>query len=768
MKEVRISVRNLIEFVKRSGDIDRGFYSNSRALAGIYAHQKLQTLYTASYKKEVPLSIDLTIDDIKITVEGRADGIGFEDDENIYIIDEIKSTTRDLEELSYDSNILHWAQAKVYAYIYASQKNLNTVKVRLTYFHLQNEEIKKIDHIFSFEELADFFNEIIGNYLEFTRRIIAWKEERDKSIKNINFPFKNYRPGQREMAVSVYNTITDKNKLFIEAPTGIGKSMSTIFPSIKAIGEGLLDKVFYLVSRSTGKITAEESLFKLMDKGLNLKFLTITAKEKICINDEVKCNPRDCPFAKGHFDRVNDAIVDIFDSTDEFKRSNIDKFARLHFICPFEFQLDLANFSDFVICDYNYAFDPNVYLKRFFDSSLENYALLVDEAHNLVDRARTMFSAEMSVNDLIILNEIIPKDLKIISKNLVKAINEFDLINKNKFYTYRAFEKFNEAMEKLIYSLNDYLIKYKEDENYDKVMDIYFKIFKYNKIYSYYNSDFISLKEDKIIKILCLDSGELFRNLLKNSRAAIFFSATLEPISYYIHLLGGDEKSYSYRIPSPFDPNKLLVLREKSISTVYKDRSNSIVNIAKNLEKFTAIKGNYIFFFPSYSFMEEVYEKYKITDDKVIIQKRDMTEDDRNKFLLKFKYEEDIRAFAVMGGAFSEGIDLLGKRLIGVAIITVGIPQISYQRNILKEHFQKKLRKGYDYAYIYPGIVKVSQAGGRVIRSENDKGVILLIDQRFSKEPYKTLLPAYWKIKDIENLEDLENNLKKFWKEYYT
>lgn len=765
MKELRISVRNLIEFVKRSGDIDRGFYSNSRAMAGIYAHKKLQALYSSSYKKEVFLSTSISISDFNLTVEGRADGIGYDEKTCLYVIDEIKSTSRDLDELDYDSNILHWAQAKTYAYIYAKNKNLDRINVRLSYFHLPTSQIKKIDHEFSFEELSDFFNELIVSYLEFSKRLTEWKEIRNESIKACRFPFKNYRVGQREMAVAVYNTISKTNKLFVQAPTGIGKSMSVIFPSIKAIGEDKLDKIFYLVSRSTGKITAQDSLFKLMDRGLRIKYLTLTAKEKICINDEVKCNPKDCPFAKGHFDRVNDAIIDIFDSVDEFKRSNIEKYSRLHLVCPFEFQLDLANFSDFIIGDYNYAFDPIVYLKRFFEGSLESYVFLVDEAHNLVDRAREMYSAEFKLNDLMLLDEYLPKSLKINRANNLKAISEFNLLAKTRFFSYQAFANLNEALEKLMYSLNDYLIKYKEDEHYDEILNIYFNLFSYNKIYQYYNKDFVSLKEENTIKILCLDSGDIFKDILKNARASVFFSATLEPLKYYGNLLGADENTYYYKIKSPFDTNKLLVLRDKKILTTYKYRKNFVADIVRLLKLFTEKKGNYIFFFPSYAYMEMVYEEYKKIDEKVIIQSRQMTETDRSEFLLKFKFQEDLRAFAVMGGAFSEGIDLLGKRLIGVAIISVGIPQISFERNILKNHFQNKLKKGYDYAYIYPGMVKVNQSGGRVIRSEDDKGVVLLIDKRFSIEPYSKLLPSHWIVEDFYSDKDIKKRLGEFWEE---
>lgn len=763
MEEIRISVRNLIEFVERSGDIDRGFYSNARALQGIHAHQKMQALYSSSYQREVFLKEVFEIEGVKIIVEGRADGIGFEDGK--YLVDEIKSTTRDLDELSYNSNILHWAQAKFYAYIYAKNKNLDEIDVRLTYFQLESEESKKIVHSFSFEELSDFANEVIYGYLEFSKRLIEWQKIRNKSLKEARFPFKKYRKGQREMAVAIYRNIMERNKIFLEAPTGIGKTMSAIFPSLKSLSEEGIDKVFYLVARSTGKISGETAIFKLMDRGLRIKSLSLTAKDKICINEKVSCNPKDCPYAKGHFDRVNNAIVDIFDSLDDFRKENIEKFARMHLVCPFEFELDLANFSDFIICDYNYAFDPNVYLKRFFDSSLESYVLLIDEAHNLPERARTMYSASLSLNNLLFLEDKIPQSLKKIKRALDKTIKEFQKLGSKKFYSYKPFNEFNEAAEKLIYSMNEFLIKYKEDENYEDILEIYFEIFHYNKIMEYYNGDFVSLKDENEIKLLCLDTREIFKNLLNRASSSSFFSATLSPLKYYGHLLGANKDSYFYRIKSPFDPGNFLVLRDKNISTTYKDRLNSIDTIVKRLLKFSEVKGNYIFFFPSYAFMESVYEIYKVFDQGTIIQKRDMTEKNREEFLDNFKFHENIRAFAVMGGVFSEGIDLVGKRLIGAAIITLGIPQISYERDILKSHFQNKIHMGYEFAYIYPAINKVSQSAGRVIRSEDDKGALLLIDKRFSLKNYSDLLPKSWIINDIEDNRQMDILFKKFWDE---
>lgn len=760
MKEVRISVRNLIEFVKRSGDIDRRFFSNKRAVEGIKAHQKVQREYSKDFLTEVFLRTTEEIEGINFTVEGRADGIEVTDQ---VTVDEIKSTTRELEDLEKEENIMHWAQAKCYAYIYAKDHELDEINVMLTYYQLESEEILNIKKTFTFGELRDFFMGTLVEYLEFSKRIVEWKDTRDQSIKKLKFPFKSFRKGQRELSVAVYNTIDDENKLFVEAPTGIGKSISTIFPTIKAMGEDKIDKAFYLVARSTGKNAAKDGLERLLNKKLRLKLTIVTAKDKICINDKVACNPKDCPYAKGHFDRVNDAIIDIFDACDNFTRENIEKFARLHMVCPFEYQLDLLDFSDFIVCDYNYIFDPTVYLKRFFENSMLRFTLLVDESHNLLERGRDMYSAEVSIPDLERLREILPKKRKAARRHLTYALEEFQKLDSRKtFYSYESFIGFNGEVEKTVFSMNDFLTKDKDQEDYEEALDIYFSLFNYIKILEYYNKDFVSIKDEDKVRVKSLDIAPIFENILKAPRSSIFFSATLNPIRYYGKLLGADEETSYYKIESPFDPKNLLVLRNNKISTVYRDREESIEEIIDNLREFSQDDGNYIFFCPSYSYMEAVYERYVEIDGEAIKQEREMTEGEREEFLNNFTFSSSTRAFAVMGGVFSEGIDLIGERLRGVAIISVGLPGLSYERNILKSHFQKKYSRGYEYAYIYPGMIKVIQSAGRVIRTEDDRGKILLIDKRFSIPPYKFLLPHHWQIFDFMDSVEINEILKNF------
>ncbi|MDO5715254.1 MAG: ATP-dependent DNA helicase [Tissierellia bacterium] len=760
MNEVKISVRSLIEFVGRSGDIDQGFFSNARALEGISAHKKVQKAYQDSFQREVFLRTKEKLKDILFIIEGRADGISHGED---VIVDEIKSTTRPLDELSYNSNPLHWAQAKIYAYIYAKDHEISKIYVQLTYFQLETEEIKIIQESFNFSELKEFFFGMLEEYMAFSQRITEWKSRRDLSIKELKFPFPSYRKGQRELAVAVYNTIMDGNSLFTQAPTGIGKTMSTIFPGIKSLGEGLVDKIFYLVGRTTQKGIVEDGVFQLMDHGLDLKHLTLTAKEKICINGEVRCNPGDCPYAKGHFDRVNDAIIDIFDYENRWSTKTIITYAKLHQICPFEYQLDLSNFADFITGDYNYVFDPFVYLRRFFEGSMDQYLFLVDEAHNLVDRGRDMYSGEISQNELLELYDIIPKKRSNIRKYIRKALDQWDLLPTKAYYQYEVLESLNKEVEKLVFAMNTFLTKDKDAKDYDRGLELYFIFFRYQRLLEYYNEDFVTVVEKDQIKILCLDTGSIFRQILKKAKSTVYFSATLSPAKYYQQLLGGDQDSYIYRIDSPFPPEHLKVLRSSCLKTTYRYRRQNIPTIVNYLKSFSKRRGNYIFFFPSYAFMKEVYESYPSDSEDLIMQKPSMTEKERLDFLNSFTFSGNVKGFAVMGGVFSEGIDLIGDRLVGAAIVTVGIPQMSYERDILKKHYEKKYHNGYEYAYIYPGMVKVAQSGGRVIRRKRDIGALLLIDERFTKRPYRDLLPNYWKIDDFSNKEELEKKLLAFW-----
>lgn len=750
---IKLSVRNLVEFIMRSGDIDTRFTSlNKRGVEGTLAHGKVQKSYAKGYKAEVKLKHEFDYQDYSIELEGRADGI-FESADEV-IIDEIKSTSKDLESIEEDYNPQHWAQAKCYGYIYAVQNSLDKIKIQLTYFHLESEETKKLIEEYSIDQLEDFLMDLLGKYIDWANFTFEWSKTRDQSIKELDFPFKDYRKGQRELAVGVYKTIEERKNIFVQAPTGTGKTMSTLFPAIKSIGQGLSSKIFYLTAKTVTGIVPKESMNLMGDKGLRMKSLNITAKDKICLNDEVKCNPRDCEYAKGHYNRVNDGIMDMIKKEDIIYRDKIIEYSKKHRLCPFEYQLDIALWSDMVICDYNYVFDPQVYLRRFFDIT-DNYIFLIDEAHNLVDRSREMYSAELNLNSFIEVKDMVKEDFKKVHNDINRCIDAFDMIVmkyklKDNYYQEEEIDDLYYPIKSLIASLENWLLQEKDNYENEKVMDLYFNLLSYILIADLYDEHYVSYLEDKgdiILKLYCVDSSYILSKIIERSRTSVFFSATLTPLEYYKELLGGGSQDYHMRLSSPFQRKNLYLLINHRISTKYKDREYSYDKIAENIHSFTDVKkGNYMIFFPSYKYMEVVSQSFleKYDDRNVMIQSRNMKEDEREEFLDAFERNNDIIAFVVMGGIFSEGIDLVDEKLIGAVIVGVGLPMISFENNIIKEYFHRNQKNGFDYAYVYPGMNKVLQAAGRVIRSEEDRGAILLIDSRYGTGKYKDLYPREW------------------------
>lgn len=775
-RDIKVSVRNLVEFAMRSGDIDSRFMSNLRAVEGTKAHKKVRDFYGDEYSPEVFLSYTLDYDGFVIEIEGRADGIIKRDGK--VIIDEIKSTLKPLEEIQEDYNLLHWAQAQCYGYIYAKANQLEELDIQLSYFNIESEDIKKFVRKYTLEELEDFFISLIEKYLEWANLTFYWVKVRDDSIKELSFPFKDYRRGQRKLAVSVYRTILDGKSIFIQSPTGIGKTISTLFPAVKSIGEGLTSKVFYLTAKTITREAALKAIDIMAAKGLRAKTLVITAKEKICSNTEVKCNPEDCSCAKGHYDRVNGAIMDVLKNEDVITRDIILKYSKIHRVCPFELSLDLSLLSDVIICDYNYVFDPNVYLKRFFDVKADNYVFLIDEAHNLVDRSREMYSAQIHKAQFLKYRKLLKEDYPRLSKAFMRCNN---MINKLKreylgkedyYYQNQEIADIYPPIKRLLTELEEWLMKGKRDQYYDELLDVYFDLFRFINMAELYDSRYVTYiertDEDIIVKLFCVDASYQLARVLEMSKAAIFFSATLTPLKYYRHILGGNEEDYIIRLPSPFPRDNLCLLIGDKVSTRYKDRDRTYMEVVDYIEEFILGKeGNYLVFFPSYKYMEQVYNIFAQRNPhiKTIIQDSLMDESEREDFLSQFdSYEESLVAFAVLGGMFSEGIDLIGDKLIGTVIVSVGLPQICHERDIIRNYFDSENGLGYEYAYMYPGMNKVLQAAGRVIRSEKDRGTILLIDDRFTTVKYRRLFPEEWlHYKRVGSSKTIGKYLDQFW-----
>ena len=754
---VKESVRGIIEYVLKEGSIDDRYQGKNRAMEGTLAHQKLQKLNEdiyGNYNKEVKLEEEFIIDDISLIIEGRADGIIIDDD-RVYI-EEIKSTFRDLIYIDEDYNDLHWAQGKFYAYIYALQNKLNEIYIKLSYFQIETEEVKSFDKKFQIKELEEFVYNILNEYKKMINLSLELKYERDKSIKKLKFPFETYRKGQKKLAVTCYNAIKEKSMLFAQAPTGIGKTISTMFPAVKSLGEGKGSRIMYLTAKTITRTVAEDTVELLKEKGLICRNITLTAKEKICFKEKTKCNPEYCEYAFNYYDKINEVIYSLLKEENNFSRSNIENYAEKYKVCPFELSLDLSLWCDLIICDYNYAFDPKARLKRFFEEDINSNILLVDEAHNLINRAREMFSSELYKKKVLDGSKIVKGRARKLYK-VLKDINSFfiglrrELQEKEikSFYKKEEYKELYKLLNKFLKECDEYLITAQNTEGYEEIKDLYFDIRGFISISELYDDNYVTLveeeKSDIKIKLFCINPSKNLGEVIRKSYSSIIFSATLTPLSYYINLLGGDINSYRMRLPSPFDKENLKVYKNP-LNMRYRYRDKNIDKLCEIIKRFIEEEvGNYMIFLPSYEYLKKVYSRYieLYGEEGTIIQGESLTEAEKEEFLSNFYEGANISAFCVIGGMFSEGIDLPGKKLIGSIIIGVGFPKISNETNIIKDYFNEE---GFDYAYVYPGINKVMQALGRVIRREDDQGRVLLIDDRYFTRKYINLLPRDWQV----------------------
>lgn len=780
MKEetiIRISVRSLVEFILREGDIDNrvsGSMEKDAMLLGGKIHRKIQSRMGTNYTAEVPLKIQMPCDGFVLQIEGRADGV-LKDDGKV-LIDEIKGILRSLEHLEAPVPV-HLAQAKCYAYIYAVQNSLKCIDVQMTYCQMETEEIRRFCQEFEFQELQTWFQDLVTQYEKWAKFEIEWRNVRNDSIRQIEFPFP-YREGQRDLVASVYRTILRKKKLFIQAPTGVGKTMATVFPAVRAVGEGLGEKIFYLTAKTITRTVAEQAFSLLKEKGLLYKTITLTAKEKICFCEEAECNPDACPYAKGHFDRVNDAVFDLITHSGDWSREVLEEQAKKHMVCPFEMSLDVSNWADAVICDYNYAFDPQAHLKRFFsESGKGEYLFLIDEAHNLVERGREMYSASLYKEDLLEVRKLVKAEDPKLAKGLSECNQQF-LELKRECEHYQILKSVSHIVLKLmnvLSKLEDYLEECKDAEKKKRVLDFYFAVRSFLNVHDIMDENYVifsEMMEDGRfqIKLFCVNPAVNLQNYLEQGNSTIFFSATLLPVHYYKKLLSVEKDDYAVYAHSSFPQENKFLFIGTDVSTRYTRRGESTY---QRFARYIAVmaeqkKGNYMAFFPSYRFLEEVHTCFlECVDHEVdsICQVSYMDEEQREEFLEEFEQEREksLVAFCVMGGIFSEGIDLTDDKLIGAVIAGTGLPQVCTEREILKQYFNAADMDGFDYAYLYPGMNKVLQSAGRVIRTESDRGVILLLDDRFRAMRYREVFPREWQQYQLGSVKNLEQEIRTFW-----
>lgn len=772
-KVLSLSVHQLVDFLLRTGDIDNRVYNKTTMSEGTKIHSFHQSRQSANYYPEFFLKDTFKVKDFTFNLEGRADGVIIDGDK--VTIDEIKSTISPLEEYFESQKEWHLGQAKCYALMYARLYHLDEVGVQLTYIH-QIENTKMIKN-FSFkrDELQKYVDDLLSEYLDFYQFVFDRTQERNKTASKLEFPFPKFRAGQKELAKYAYGIATNGGLLFAEAPTGIGKTMSTLYPFAKSFSSETNDKIFYLTAKNSGRVAAYKAAMLLLEKGLKASVITITAKDKICLCPGKGCNPDECPFAKDYYTHIREAVSKAIKENLLFSTESIIDVAKQYTICPFELQLDLSLYSDIIICDYNYLFDPMVYLRRFFDEDASKMIVLVDESHNLVDRAREMYSA--SFNSFLFkkakkaVHNLEHRKIKNAIKRISKIFNKYKVLEPGDYII-------DHLEEEDLRGINAYLLassdvnKHHHSEINEDFTEFFFELNKFAKLYDVFDSSFTlyvtkTPSGETKITLYCLDPRGQIKMALNKVKAKIIFSATLSPAEYYVDLLGGTKSDPLLKLASPFPKENLDLMVAPTVSIRYKNRSKTLEEVSQYIKAMVEARlGNYFVYVPSYEYLEQLAPYLKDMDANLIIQERDMSEIDKMQFLSCFvdKPKNTTVGLAVVGGAFGEGIDLVSDRLIGVAVIGVGLPQICFERDLIRSYFEKTSGNGYSYAYINPGINKVMQAVGRVIRSESDRGVALLIDDRYLTKTYIDLFRNEWpQYKVVTSLKDVKEEVANFW-----
>lgn len=777
---IRISVRDLVSFVLRSGDLDgRGFVSAARLRQGTLAHQRLQRLRPAGYQAEVVVSHVVEADGLSLVVSGRLDGLLV--DGGRVLVEEIK--TVDVEaDAAGEGSPVHWAQAMTYAFIVAQQGRLDEVDVQLTRVRLEPWTVWEQRRTCTLADLQAFFDELVQQYLRWARLYHEWCLERDASIQDLPFPFPQLRQGQEEMTEAVRAVLEQPGRLFAQAPTGIGKTISVLYPTIQALGRGQVEKVFYLTAKTVGRTVAEKAVDDLRGAGLKLKSLTLTARDRICFGPrgEGACNPETCEYATGYFDRINDALEEVF-RHDALTRPLIESVARAHRVCPFELSLEVSLWADLIICDYNYVLDPRAYLRRLFPDLSGRYAFLVDEAHNLVERAREMYSAELLRAEVVDASGLVRSQhgrladrLDRVADRLAEIAARCEPVGDHDCWVDAALpEGLVPLLEPCLSELELLLARGPTMSWWDELLDFYFRIFGFLRVAELYDDHYLTYAvrtgADLRLRLFCVDPARNLREALLRGTTAVFFSATLTPLEYFRNLLGGQVDDRLLSLDSPFPRENLHVVVVQHVATTYRRRSETYGDVAQAIAAAVAPRtGNYLAYFPSYRYMEEVLGHFRQAHPGVrtLAQTTRMTEQQKEAFLAVFDAdnEETVVGFAVMGGIFGEGIDLVGERLVGAIVVGVGLPQICLEREVIRQFYDERESPGFAYSYAFPGMNRVLQAAGRVIRSPEDRGVVLLVDQRFAQEQYQRLFPRYWHpVRRVGRPEEIAASVQAFW-----
>lgn len=775
----KISVRDLIDACLKQGNLGGGYVSRTRALDGIREHTRIQGLRPEHYKKEVPVSIHLDHNLFDLEIFGRVDGI-FES-ETVITIEEIKTCRHPARQMASTPSPLHMAQLKCYGHMIAEQRKLDAVFLQLTYVRVGSQTTAENKAKYTAAELKDFFGSLVKTYLQTLSDQNKRQKIRNASILDMVFPYAHFRESQRLLAESVFKIIKNEKILFARAPTGTGKTIATLFPALKLLGLGYIDKIFYLTAKTIGRTVALKALEDLKRVGLKLKSVVLTAKQKICFISDDTCDMETCPYALNYYGKLSEALpfISLYDTFDQVL---VETLAKKYELCPFELSLDISLICDVIICDVNYCFDPRVYLKRYFDHGRQDITFLIDEAHNLHDRLRSMYSAALLKKDVLRTQRLIREDNPDLSKILVN-INKLMIQMKREckerqvhfFVIDEIPEDLGSQIRTFVGKADLWLDKNREDSDIRKgLLDFYFQANIFLTIASFFDTHYKFYVEraggnDLIVRLFCMDPSPIFSDLVKRGCSSILFSATLSPVDFHPEMLFNDTiHPYSIVIPSPFPKENFGLFLHQGIETRYGAREQNYKKIAALIcDVIHSKTGNYMIYFPSYAFLNTIValiDDHSFAND-ILIQYPNMTEPERQDFLDAFSSGAAVAGFAILGGIFGEGIDLTGDQLIGAVIVSPGIPQICPERDLIKTYYDQKDHKGFFKSYQMPGFNRVMQSAGRVIRTDTDKGIVVLVDERFNRRDYRELFPYEWKdVSVVSDTADLKSGLNDFWK----
>lgn len=857
---IELSVRELCALALQGGSIDNRYPAKSmtfRAAEGREVHDRLRTLReagqgmpeaaTGAYHPELPLHHICRCDDITFSVSGRADGVWVEP--GGCVVEEIKSVQGLPELYAHTPREADLAQLTCYGYFLCAAKGFSTVTLRLTYARAgQEEEAAHVDSSLSAEQLRAAYIALLRMILPRARDL----RERETTVRDIArnavFPYTDMREAQRDMILECWRDLRAGKTLFAEAPTGIGKTIATLYPAVRCYGEERCDKIFYLTAKNATRREAFGAVQKLNEAGTPVRACIITARESACLCEAARaegrrlssfCNPTSCPYAKGYYDRVESVMAGLLSSGKTlFSGLDLRAAAQAWTVCPYELALDLSERCEIIICDYNYVFSPTVYLRRYFADGLpgtdgHRYIFLVDEAHNLPDRARDMYSGALSLAELYAVQDRLQNDE---NQSLTSVFPEEDfsvgllpdgdeaadrhstrltasslddligLLSRRSGVCREVMTtgsdgvsrgatldrgepvELAETARKLSILCDRWLRRHPAHPLYTTVDGLGATLKTFCTAADFYDRRFVTYTEvergpgpegglDVRVRLSCLDPADILRPILHRATAAVLFSATLTPAAYFADILGGDKSGITVSFDSPFPTDHLCVAVCDQVSTRYENRDASVRRIVSYIAATVSAKrGNYMVYFPSYAYLEKVYAHFhkRYPTVKTVVQTPGMTYSEREAFIAAFTPDsaELQIGFCVLGGSFSEGVDLPGRALIGALIVGVGIPGLSSERNIMRDYYDERATaigdgaagEGYAYAYTYPGMNHVLQAAGRVIRRDDDRGVVVLLDDRYAADPYLHLYPAHWQnMAAVGDAESLYEYLTRFW-----